>query len=111
MAWHKKYAHHGAAQRWHADRQGGRHTADLQGQGTGGRDQQNSGSSPTSAPTRAASACAGKLHTFHTSTEARIRIAAWITDFYNTRRLHSVCGFKSPIDYENEYWAGPTLRA
>jgi MFS family permease len=22
---------------------------------------------------------------------------------------HSVCGFKSPIDYENEYWAGLTV--
>lgn len=30
-------------------------------------------------------------------------------DFYNTRRLHSVYGFKSPIDYENEYWAGLTV--
>ncbi|MEU2508148.1 integrase core domain-containing protein [Streptomyces sp. NPDC007863] len=48
-------------------------------------------------------------HTFRTRTEARIRIATWITDFYNARRLHSVCGFKSPIDYENEYWAGLTV--
>jgi transposase InsO family protein len=47
--------------------------------------------------------------TFATRTEARIRIATWITDFYNTRRLHSVCGFKSPIDYENEYWASLTV--
>ncbi|MFJ2723001.1 hypothetical protein, partial [Streptomyces sp. NPDC087437] len=44
-------------------------------------------------------------HTFRTRTEARIKIATWITDFYNTRRLHSVCGFKSPIDYEREYLA------
>ncbi|MER7899516.1 hypothetical protein ABTX62_26215 [Streptomyces sp. NPDC096046] len=44
-------------------------------------------------------------HTFRTRTEARIKIATWITDFYNTRRLHSVCGFKSPIDYEREYRA------
>ncbi|MFD1662347.1 hypothetical protein ACFSL4_30190 [Streptomyces caeni] len=44
-------------------------------------------------------------HTFATRTEARIRIATWITDFYNTRRLHSVCGFKSPIDYERDYRA------
>ncbi|MBT2508588.1 IS3 family transposase [Streptomyces sp. ISL-98] len=44
-------------------------------------------------------------HTFATRTEARIRIATWITDFYNTRRLHSVCGFTSPIDYEHGYWA------
>ncbi|WP_151898139.1 integrase core domain-containing protein [Streptomyces sp. C8S0] len=48
-------------------------------------------------------------HTFRTRTEARIRIATWITDFYNTRRLHSVCGFKSPIDYENEHRAGLTM--
>ncbi|MFI2206092.1 IS3 family transposase [Streptomyces sp. NPDC020192] len=44
-------------------------------------------------------------HTFRTRTEARIKIATWITDFYNTRRLHSVCRFKSPIDYEREYRA------
>ncbi|MFI9588350.1 IS3 family transposase [Streptomyces sp. NPDC052236] len=44
-------------------------------------------------------------HTFRTRTEARIKIATWITDFYNTRRLHSVGGFKSPIDYEREYRA------
>lgn len=24
----------------------------------------------------------------------------------STRRLHSVCGFTSPIDYEHDYWAG-----
>ncbi|MFF7594824.1 integrase core domain-containing protein [Streptomyces mirabilis] len=47
-------------------------------------------------------------HTFSTRTEARIRIATWITDFYNTRRLHSVCGWKSPVDYEHDYWAGFT---
>ena len=29
-------------------------------------------------------------HTFATRTEARIRIATWITDFYNARRLNSV---------------------
>ncbi|MEU1276607.1 IS3 family transposase [Streptomyces sp. NPDC005799] len=44
-------------------------------------------------------------HTFATRAEARIRIANWITDFYNARRLHSVCGFKSPIDYERDYRA------
>jgi putative transposase len=43
--------------------------------------------------------------TFATRAEARIRIATWITDFYNARRLHSVCDFKSPIDYEREHWA------
>ncbi|WP_369265100.1 IS3 family transposase [Streptomyces sp. R35] len=44
-------------------------------------------------------------HAFATRTEARIRIATWITDYYNARRLLSVCGFKSPIDYERDYWA------
>ncbi|MFJ8495435.1 integrase core domain-containing protein [Streptomyces sp. NPDC094038] len=44
-------------------------------------------------------------HTFTTRTEARIRIATWITDLYTIRRLHSVCGFKSPIDYERQYRA------
>ncbi len=48
-------------------------------------------------------------HAFRTRTEARIKIATWITDFYNARRLHSVCDFKSPIDYEREYWAGLTM--
>ncbi|MET9967847.1 hypothetical protein ABZZ80_18440 [Streptomyces sp. NPDC006356] len=34
-----------------------------------------------------------------------IKIATWITDFYNARRLLSVCGFKSSIDYERVYRA------
>ncbi|MFD7275134.1 IS3 family transposase [Streptomyces mirabilis] len=46
-------------------------------------------------------------HTFRTRTETRIKIATWITDFYNVRRLHGVCGFKSPIDYERDYRANP----
>lgn len=37
--------------------------------------------------------------TFRTKQEARRRVAAWI-DNYNRRRRHSVCGMKSPIDYE-----------
>lgn len=44
-------------------------------------------------------------HAFRTRTEARIKIATWITDFYNAKRLHSACGFKSPIDYERDYRA------
>lgn len=32
-----------------------------------------------------------------------MRIATWITDFHNARRLHSACGFKSPIDHERTY--------
>ncbi|SCG77595.1 integrase core domain-containing protein [Micromonospora inositola] len=37
---------------------------------------------------------------FRTRTEARLKIATWITDFYNQRRRHSVCDWRSPIDYE-----------
>ncbi|MFJ3673542.1 integrase core domain-containing protein [Streptomyces sp. NPDC090106] len=44
-------------------------------------------------------------HAFATRTEARIRIATWITDLSNSRRLHSVCGYKSPINYEHSYQA------
>lgn len=46
-----------------------------------------------------------RWHTLRTRTQARIRIVTWITDFYNARRLHSVCGFKRPIDYERDYRA------
>jgi len=37
---------------------------------------------------------------FRTRAEARLKIATWITDFYNQRRRHSVCDWHSPIDYE-----------
>jgi transposase InsO family protein len=37
---------------------------------------------------------------FRTRTEARLKIATWITDFYNRRRRHSVCDGHSPINYE-----------
>jgi transposase InsO family protein len=47
--------------------------------------------------------------TFTTRTEARLKIATWITGFYNTRRLHSVCGYRSPIDYEQDHQADPTV--
>ncbi|MER5841611.1 IS3 family transposase [Streptomyces prasinus] len=47
-------------------------------------------------------------HTFTTRTEARIRIATWITGFHHTRRLHSACGSKSPIDYEHDHRAALT---
>jgi transposase InsO family protein len=39
-------------------------------------------------------------HQFRTRNEARLKIATWITDFYNRRRRHSVCDWQSPIDYE-----------
>ncbi|MEU6657364.1 integrase core domain-containing protein, partial [Streptomyces sp. NPDC046900] len=48
-------------------------------------------------------------HTFATRTEARLKIATWITGFYNTHRLHSVCGYRSPIDYEHDHRANPVL--
>lgn len=36
---------------------------------------------------------------FRTRAEARIKIATWITDFYDRRRRHSVCDGLSPINY------------
>ncbi|GAQ50339.1 hypothetical protein [Streptomyces acidiscabies] len=44
-----------------------------------------------------------------TRTEARLRIATWITGFYNGRQLHSVCGYQSPIDYEHDHQANSVL--
>lgn len=37
---------------------------------------------------------------FRTRAEARLQIATWIVDFYNTRRRHSACQGMSPIEYE-----------
>lgn len=37
---------------------------------------------------------------FKTKKEARLYIATWITDTYNTRRRHYACGMKSPVDFE-----------
>ncbi len=39
-------------------------------------------------------------HHFRTRGEARLKIAIWIVDFYNTRRRDSACDGMSPIDYE-----------
>lgn len=39
-------------------------------------------------------------HRFRSRAEARLKIATWIVDFYNTRRRHSACEGMSPIDYE-----------
>ncbi|WP_432021540.1 IS3 family transposase [Streptomyces sp. 1222.5] len=47
--------------------------------------------------------------TFATRTEARLKIATWITGFYNTHRLHSVCGYHSPTDYEHHHRTGSAL--
>ncbi|MFD7274598.1 IS3 family transposase, partial [Streptomyces mirabilis] len=48
---------------------------------------------------------------FATRTEARLKIATWITGFYNTCRLHSVCGYRSPIDYERNHHADSTVES
>ncbi|WP_143194301.1 integrase core domain-containing protein [Micromonospora sp. CB01531] len=32
----------------------------------------------------------------HTRTEARLKIATWTTDYYDRRRRHSVCNWRSP---------------
>jgi putative transposase len=48
-------------------------------------------------------------HTLATPTEAPLRIATWITGFYNTRRLHTMCGYRSPIDYERDHQADPAV--
>ncbi|WP_093804364.1 DDE-type integrase/transposase/recombinase [Streptomyces sp. Wb2n-11] len=50
-------------------------------------------------------------HTFTTRTEAQLRTATWITGFHNNRRLHSVCGYHSPIDYERNHQADPTAES
>jgi transposase InsO family protein len=39
-------------------------------------------------------------HQFKTRQEAQRTIVKWVDDFYNSRRRHSSCGMKSPIDYE-----------
>ncbi|MEV6841356.1 IS3 family transposase [Streptomyces sp. NPDC051133] len=39
-------------------------------------------------------------HRFATRAEARIKIATWITDFYNTRRRHSAAGGLPPVEFE-----------
>ncbi|MFI6689534.1 IS3 family transposase [Streptomyces sp. NPDC050485] len=47
--------------------------------------------------------------TFTTRTEARLKIDTWITGFCNPRRLPSMCGYRSPIDYERDHQADPTV--
>lgn len=39
-------------------------------------------------------------HVFTTRSEARVRIATWITDFYNTRRRHSAADGLPPVEFE-----------
>ena len=40
---------------------------------------------------------------FHTRAEARLAIRHWIEAWYNRRRLSSVLGYQSPIEWENNY--------
>ncbi|MEU1409552.1 IS3 family transposase [Streptomyces sp. NPDC005728] len=39
-------------------------------------------------------------HRFTTRAEARLKIATWIADFYNTRRRHSAAGGLPPVEFE-----------
>jgi transposase InsO family protein len=41
--------------------------------------------------------------TFRTRVEARLAIRHWIESWYNPRRLSSVIGYQSPIEWENNY--------
>ncbi|WP_446750727.1 integrase core domain-containing protein [Streptomyces sp. WZ-12] len=39
-------------------------------------------------------------HRFATRAGARLKIATWITDFFNTRRRHSAAGGLPPVEFE-----------
>jgi transposase InsO family protein len=41
-------------------------------------------------------------HRFRTRAEARLKIATWITDFYNAKRRHSANDGQSPIEFERQ---------
>ncbi|WP_371781681.1 transposase [Streptosporangium subroseum] len=44
-------------------------------------------------------------HRFASRAEARLKIATWIADFYNTRRRHSAADGLPPIIYEQQITA------
>lgn len=56
---------------------------------------------PSGAPRRLdrSLGCAHR-HRFATRTEARLKIATWITSFYNTRRRHSAASGLPPAEFE-----------
>lgn len=39
---------------------------------------------------------------FTTRAEARLKIATWIADFYNTRRRHTRAGGLTPMEFEQK---------
>jgi putative transposase len=39
---------------------------------------------------------------YHTRDDARADIVNWIEGFYNSRRMHSALGYKSPVQFERE---------
>jgi len=45
------------------------------------------------------------LNDYETVLEAKVRIAYFIEEIYNTKRLHSSIGYTSPIDFENQLTA------
>ncbi|WP_419197568.1 integrase core domain-containing protein [Microbispora hainanensis] len=47
-------------------------------------------------------------HHFATRAEARVKIATWIADFYNTRRRHSAADGLPPIEFEQQIMAART---
>jgi putative transposase len=47
-------------------------------------------------------------HHFATRDQARVKVATWITDFYNTRRRHSAADGLPPIEYEQRIMAART---
>ncbi|MEV4116916.1 IS3 family transposase [Nonomuraea sp. NPDC049695] len=49
-------------------------------------------------------------HCFATRDKARLAIATWIADFYNTRRRPSADDWLPPIDYEQCITAAPSGR-
>jgi len=44
------------------------------------------------------------LEKFNTKKEAKRAIFEYIESFYNRKRLHSTLGYKSPDEFEQEYW-------
>ncbi|MEE8492180.1 MAG: IS3 family transposase, partial [Acidimicrobiia bacterium] len=48
---------------------------------------------------------------FRTRAEARLAIRHWIEAWYNRRRISSVLGYLSPIEWENNYRHTNTIAA